>query len=48
MTAAAVLDVGSDEQSPSDQIFLYFMCCNVFGWTWQKPAGSPNPLAAIN
>lgn len=23
------------------------MCYNVFGWTSQNPAASPNPLAAI-
>lgn len=33
MTAAAVLDVGNDEQSPNAHIFVYLTCYNVFGCT---------------
>lgn len=33
MTAAAVLDVGNDEQSPKAHIFVYLTCYNVLGCT---------------
>ena len=34
MTAAAVLDVGSEEQSPKAQTLVYLTCYRVLGWTF--------------
>lgn len=48
MMAAAVLDVGRFEQSPSAQTLLYFLCYKVLGSISTKPAASPSPLALIN
>lgn len=48
MMAAAVLDVGHEEQSPNAHTLAYLACCRVPGCTATNPAASARPDSLMN